>query len=79
MTFGTGTHHTTRLCIEELETITDSSKTVLDLGCGSGILSIISLLLGAKEAYAVDIDPACEHVAYENARMNNVDKNKYLR
>ncbi|MBR3933602.1 MAG: 50S ribosomal protein L11 methyltransferase [Clostridia bacterium] len=77
MTFGTGTHHTTRLCIEELENIVDPSKTVLDLGCGSGILSIISLLLGAKEAYAVDIDPACEHVAYENAAMNNVDKAKY--
>ena len=77
MTFGTGTHHTTKLCIEELENIVDASKTVLDLGCGSGILSIISLLLGAKEAYAVDIDPACEHVAYENADMNSVDKSKY--
>ena len=77
MTFGTGTHHTTRLCIEELENIVTPEKTVLDLGCGSGILSIISLLLGAKEAYAVDIDPACEHVAYENADMNNVDKSKY--
>ena len=77
MTFGTGTHHTTRLCIEELENIVTPETTVLDLGCGSGILSIISLLLGAKEAYAVDIDPACEHVAYENAEMNNVDKSKY--
>ncbi len=77
MTFGTGTHHTTKLCIEELEDIVDSSKTVLDIGCGSGILSIISLLLGAKEAYALDIDPACEHVAYENADLNKIDKSKY--
>lgn len=77
MTFGTGTHHTTKLCIEELEDITDGSKTVLDIGCGSGILSIISLLLGAKEAFALDIDPACEHVAYENASLNNVDASKY--
>lgn len=77
MTFGTGTHHTTRLCIEELEKVIDNSKTVLDVGCGSGILSIISLLLGAKEAYALDIDPACEHVAYENADLNSVDKSKY--
>lgn len=77
MTFGTGTHHTTKLCIEELENAVDETKTVLDIGCGSGILSIISLLLGAKEAYALDIDPACEHVAYENAALNNVDSSKY--
>ena len=77
MTFGTGTHHTTKLCIEEIENAVDSEKTVLDIGCGSGILSIISLLLGAKEAYALDIDPACEHVAYENADLNNIDKSKY--
>lgn len=77
MTFGTGTHHTTKLCIEELEKIVDSDSLVLDLGCGSGILSIISLLLGAKEAFAVDIDPACEHVAKENAEMNGVDLSKY--
>ncbi len=77
MTFGTGTHHTTKLCIEELENIVDETKTVLDIGCGSGILSIISLLLGAKEAFALDIDPACEHVAYENAALNNVDTSKY--
>ena len=77
MTFGTGTHHTTKLCIEEIENAVDEEKTVLDIGCGSGILSIISLLLGAKEAYALDIDPACEHVAYENADLNNIDKSKY--
>ncbi len=77
MTFGTGTHHTTKMCIEELENAVDSDKNILDVGCGSGILSIISLLLGAKEAYALDIDPACEHVAYENASINNVDKSKY--
>lgn len=77
MTFGTGTHHTTKLCIEELEKSVGSDSVVLDLGCGSGILSIISLLLGAKEAYAVDIDPACEHVAKENAVMNGVNLSKY--
>jgi len=77
MTFGTGTHHTTKLCIEELEDVVSSDTTVLDIGCGSGILSIISLLLGAKEAYALDIDPASEHVATENALKNNVDISKY--
>ncbi len=77
MTFGTGTHHTTKLCIEELEGSINSETNVLDIGCGSGILSIISLLLGVKEAWAVDIDPACEHVAKENAELNGVDLSKY--
>lgn len=77
MTFGTGTHHTTKLCIEELEKYITPSTDLLDIGCGSGILSVISLLLGAKEAWALDIDPACEHVALENAAMNGVDTSKY--
>jgi len=77
MTFGTGTHHTTKLCIEELEGTITPDTNVLDIGCGSGILSIISLLLGTKEAWAVDIDPACEHVAKENALLNGVDTSKY--
>ncbi len=77
MTFGTGTHHTTKLCIEELEKHVTSDTELLDIGCGSGILSIISLLLGAKEAWALDIDPACEHVAMENAVLNNVNTDKY--
>ena len=67
MTFGTGSHYTTQLCIEELENYIDETKTVLDLGCGSGILSIISLMLGAKSALAVDIDPNCVDIAYQNA------------
>lgn len=77
MTFGTGSHETTQLCIESLENyITDTSK-VLDLGCGSGILSIISLMLGAKEATAVDIDPNAVHIAYANAERNGVDCTQY--
>jgi len=77
MTFGTGTHHTTKLCIEELEKAVTPKTELLDIGCGSGILSVISLLLGAKEAWALDIDPACEHVALENAVLNGVDTSKY--
>lgn len=77
MTFGTGSHYTTRLCIEELEKYVDETKNVLDLGCGSGILSIISLMLGAKSALAADIDPNCIDVAYANAKRNNVDTSKY--
>ena len=72
MTFGTGSHHTTQLCIEEMEDYIDSSKDILDLGCGSGILSVISLMLGAKSALAVDIDPNCIDIAYANAKRNNV-------
>ena len=77
MTFGTGSHYTTQLCIEELENYVDETKDVLDLGCGSGILSLISLMLGAKSAVAVDIDPNCKDIAYQNAKRNNIDVSKY--
>ncbi len=77
LTFGTGTHNSTKLCIAELEKVIDSSTNMIDIGCGSGILSIISLLLGAKDAVALDIDPNSVHVAYENADINGVDKNTY--
>lgn len=77
MTFGTGSHYTTQLCIENLEKYITDGSTMLDLGCGSGILSIISLLLGASCAVAVDIDPNAVDIAYQNAERNNVDKSKY--
>lgn len=77
MTFGTGTHTSTKLCICELEKVVDENTVLFDAGCGSGILSIISLMLGAKDATAVDIDENCIHVAYENADRNGVDKEKY--
>lgn len=77
MTFGTGTHTSTRLCICELEKAVDENTVLLDAGCGSGILSVIALMLGAKEATAVDIDENCVHVAYENADRNKVDKSRY--
>lgn len=77
MTFGTGSHYTTQLCIEELENYVNDKTNVLDLGCGSGILSIISLMLGAESALAVDIDPNCHDIAIANAKRNNVDVSKY--
>ena len=77
MSFGTGSHYTTQLCIEQLEKYVKPQDTVLDLGCGSGILSIISILLGAKEAVAVDIDPNAVDIAYENAQRNGVGKDQY--
>lgn len=72
MSFGTGSHHTTKMCIEELETAVTKGSSMLDLGCGSGILAIISVLLGAKSAYAVDIDPNAVDIAYQNAEKNGV-------
>jgi ribosomal protein L11 methyltransferase len=77
MAFGTGTHHTTRMCLELLERELVPGCRVADLGCGSGILSIAASLLGADAAYAIDIDPVAAKVAAENAELNGVDMNKY--
>lgn len=77
MSFGTGSHYTTQLCIEALEKYIKPGIKMLDLGCGSGILSILSLMLGAKEAVAVDIDPNAVDTAYENAQMNNIGREHY--
>lgn len=75
--FGTGEHHTTRMCMELLEKAVQPGCDILDLGCGSGILSVAGILLGAKDAVAVDIDPVAEHVALENAKMNGLDEAHY--
>ncbi len=72
--FGTGTHDTTRLCLETLDKVVKAGDTVLDIGCGSGILAISSLLLGAKEAFGVDIDELAVKTARENGRMNGFDE-----
>ena len=77
MTFGTGSHATTRLCLTALERYVHGGERVLDLGCGSGILSIAALRLGAGEATAVDIDDKCLTVAYENAALNGIGKDTY--
>ncbi len=70
--FGTGTHATTRSCLELLEKYIMPGYTMLDVGCGSGILSIAALLLGAEQAVGVDIDPLAVKVAAENAAQNGV-------
>lgn len=72
MAFGTGTHQTTILCIQELERLVSPSCHVLDVGCGTGILAISSLLLGAGYAVAVDIDPNAVRIARKNAVQNGV-------
>lgn len=70
LAFGTGSHPTTKLCLETLEKYIDNNSTVLDIGCGSGILSIASLLLGAKTAFGVDIDKLAVKTALANAEEN---------
>ncbi len=77
LTFGTGSHPTTQLCLEGVERYAEVGDKVLDLGCGSGILSIAALLLGAGAALGVDIDPKAPDVAYENAAMNGIGKESY--
>jgi ribosomal protein L11 methyltransferase len=77
LTFGTGSHATTRLCLTALERRIHGGERVLDLGCGSGILSIAALKLGAASAVAVDIDDKCLDVAHENAAMNGIGRDTY--
>jgi ribosomal protein L11 methyltransferase len=70
--FGTGDHATTRMCLALIEDADVSEKVVLDIGCGSGVLSIGCKLLGATQVLAVDIDPLAVEVTKENAGMNHV-------
>jgi ribosomal protein L11 methyltransferase len=72
MAFGTGTHPTTQLCLQAIERHLRPGQPVLDLGCGSGILSIAAARLGASAALALDIDPEAVRVAQENAALNGV-------
>lgn len=72
MAFGTGTHDTTRLCMELLEKYITPQDTVLDVGCGSGILAITAALLGANKIIGCDIDEVAVKVAGENAALNGV-------
>lgn len=75
--FGTGQHNTTKLCLELLEKAVNGGERILDLGCGSGILSIGGILLGANEATAVDIEENAVTTALENAEKNNISKEEY--
>ena len=77
LAFGSGTHDTTRLCLETIEKYAYPGKTMLDVGCGSGILSVSALLLGADSAVAVDIDPLAVKTAKENGKNNGFDEPVY--
>jgi len=73
MSFGTGNHETTAMCLEYLEKNRPLSKVVIDYGCGSGILAIASAMLGAKKVYAIDYDPIAIKSSMENAKKNSVE------
>lgn len=75
--FGTGQHHTTRLVMELLESVIENGDRMLDLGCGSGILSIAGLLLGAKQAVMADIFENAVNTAAENVEKNGFGKESY--
>lgn len=75
--FGTGAHETTRLCITGLRKYITKETKLLDVGCGSGILSIIGLKLGAKSAVGTDIDPAALTATYENMEVNHISRERF--
>ncbi len=75
--FGTGQHNTTRLCLELIEKTVKKGDKLLDLGCGSGILSIAGILLGAEKAAAVDIDQNSVKIAKENFAKNNIPESVF--
>lgn len=77
LAFGTGSHPTTKLCLETLEKYVNEETTVLDIGCGSGILSIATLLLGAKSAFGVDIDSLAVKTAKMNAKENGFEPPRF--
>ncbi len=79
MAFGTGTHETTTMCIQAMEKYMKASDTVLDIGCGSGILAIAASKLGAKNVIGVDLDEMAITVSNENVALNNVGDNVDIR
>lgn len=78
LAFGTGTHATTALCLQWLDGADLTDKTVIDYGCGSGILAIAALLLGAEKVYAVDIDPQAIEATKQNLERNGINSNRLV-
>lgn len=77
MIFGTGAHASTQMCMAALETLVHGNEQVIDLGSGSGILSVTALLLGAKHAVGIDVDPKAEDIARENAAFNGIFEDRF--
>lgn len=76
LAFGTGTHETTSMCIKSIEKYIKKNDTVLDVGCGSGVLAITAKLLGASRVVAIDIDPLAVKVTKENIEINKIASNE---
>jgi len=77
LAFGTGSHETTRMCLQSLETYAAPGRRALDLGCGSGILAIAALLLGCDSAVGCDIDPKAPDAAMDNAALNGIGADRF--
>lgn len=73
MAFGTGSHETTAMCTEALEKFVKPGATVFDVGCGSGILSVVAAKLGAERVLGIDLDPMCVKISKENFQINKVE------
>lgn len=73
MAFGTGTHETTSMCINQIEKNLKAGDKIIDIGCGSGILAMAAVLLGAESAVGVDLDPVAVRVSKENIELNALD------
>lgn len=75
--FGTGMHETTQLCIRQLKKYVNSDTVLLDVGTGSGILAILSIMFGAKSAIGTDLDPCAIEAVADNMNTNNIPKDKF--
>ena len=75
--FGSGSHESTRLCLDGLKKWMRGGETVLDIGCGSGILGLAALVYGASHIMATELDPACSHVIEENLALNGVSREMF--
>ena len=75
--FGTGMHETTQLCIRQIRKYTTPETTILDVGCGSGILGMLALKFGAKYSVGTDLDPCAIEATYENMEVNGINKDMY--
>ena len=75
--FGTGAHETTQLCIRQLRKYVDENTTILDVGCGSGILGMLALMMGAKYSVGTDLDPCAITATHENMEVNNISTDRY--
>lgn len=75
--FGTGMHETTQLCIRQIRKYVTENTTILDVGCGSGILGMLALKFGAKFSVGTDLDPCAIDATYENMEVNGISRDQY--